>query len=137
MAVLANPSRGFGTRTRIDSVRTTVGTYATRIRTTVVPRHELSEGTADKVLAGYRAGSLVKDIASELGISDDTVYRIVNASGQPLRRSIPRMDEALTNRACELYAQGLSLAKVSLKIGVPATTVKRALLANEVRLRHR
>lgn len=124
-------------RNRLDSVRTTVGSDTDRITTSIVPRHELQQGTAEQVLTAYRAGYLVKDIAEELGIHRQTVYRIVDRAEQPLRRSIPRMDDRLQRQACDLYLDGLSLAKISAKIGVPATTVKRALLANGVELRPR
>lgn len=137
LKALAKPAGQLKPRNRADSIRETVGFDADRISTTVVPRHELSPDLEARVLGSYRAGELVHDIAEALGIHRTTIYRIVNEAEQKLRRSTPRMDPALRARACELYQQGLPLAKVSARIGVPPTTIKRALLATGVQLRPR
>ena len=109
-----------------------------RIATTIsIPKHELSPDLVAEVVTAYNSGQPIAAIAEAFDIHRATVHLHIRRAGVAPRGSIPRMDLALRATACDLYQQGLSLAKVSAKIGVPATTVKRALLANGVRLRGR
>lgn len=139
--MLAKPGTPRRVTDKVESLARTVGIDgidSSEIATSItVPKRELGPVQITEVLAAYRAGEQVTAIAKRFGIHRATVHLHLSRAGEPLHGAIPRMDARLQSQACELYRDGLSLAKVIAKIGVPATTIKRALLANGVQLRPR
>lgn len=126
---------------KVESIIRTVGldgVDSTQIATSIaVPKRELGAIQIADVLAAYRAGEQVTAIAERFGVHRATVHLHLSRAGASLHGAVPRMDTSFQRQACGLYLGGLSLAEVSARIGVPATTIKRALLANGVQLRRR
>ena len=81
----------------------------------------------------YQAGERVTDIAQALSINKVTVIDHLNRAGVERR---PRgMSEMQTNEAVQLYASGLSLARIGERLGFSARTVQSRLRERGVHFR--
>ena len=89
--------------------------------------HRLTAAEVDEVIAGYQAGSSLRELGSRFGVSRYAISRNLKIRGVRLRlnsMAAKEVDEAVT-----LCASGLSLARVGSRLGYDATTVQRALRA--------
>jgi DNA-binding CsgD family transcriptional regulator len=93
----------------------------------------LAEGQMGALVASYEAGSSTKELAAHLGIHRTTVATYLKQRGVDLR--LGPLGESDTALALELYASGLSTARVAERIGRAPNTVRSALLAAGVRMR--
>lgn len=84
-------------------------------------------------MAGYQGGAKIKELASEFGISRDTVCRHLNRQEIERRVQGLRPEDAL--HAAELHRTGWSLARIGEKFGTTAKTVRTRLLEVEVQMR--
>ncbi len=85
-------------------------------------QRRLKPDDIDGVLAAYRAGELVRDIAARFGISRTTVMGHVTREGVPRRRDCDWTPEELAVTA-RLYAEGYSLTEVGRRFGCDKSTV--------------
>jgi hypothetical protein len=87
----------------------------------------------DKLVAGYKAGATVYQLANEFRIHRATVSWLLE------RQRVPRGNRPLSpaqiEQASVLYAAGQSLAKVGSQLGCDANTVRLTLLRIGVRMR--
>ncbi|TCJ96315.1 helix-turn-helix protein [Nocardia alba] len=62
-----------------------------------------------------------------------TVLTILREGGASIRN--PRLSEEQTTEAARLYETGQSLARIGERLGADSTTVRRALLKRNIRMR--
>ncbi|MCA4997286.1 helix-turn-helix domain containing protein [Tsukamurella tyrosinosolvens] len=85
------------------------------------------------MVARYKAGATVYDLAEEFGINRRTVSHRLKQAGIPLRRQPPTPD--CIADMIRLYESGQSLAKVGGVVGFAAQTVANHLTAAGIVLR--
>jgi len=89
----------------------------------------------DELVAGYRVGATIYQLATEFRIHRSTVSLLLE------RQRIPRRNRPLSPTQIEqarvLYVTGQSLAKVGRQLGCDANTVRLALVRVGVRMRDR
>jgi len=85
----------------------------------------LRSDQVDALVAGYKAGRTMKELAAEFGIHRVTVSRHLRRTGVAVRGS--RLGERESREAAALYAAGWSAARVAERLGVCADTVLRSL----------
>jgi transposase-like protein len=81
----------------------------------------------------YEGGATVYELAAEFGCNRVTVAERLKKSGVRMRVQSPL--RADTDQMVEMYASGLSLARVSTEVGFSVNTVRAYLYAEGVRLR--
>lgn len=101
---------------------------------------------ADEIVARYRAGETLKQIAAAYGSSDNTVKRLLQQQGAQLRtarqaaklneRSDPER-EARDGEIIDLYGEGASTVTLSKRYGLSTSAVRSILLRNGVTMRTR
>jgi hypothetical protein len=87
----------------------------------------------EMLIAAYRAGIPIRELAAHHGVHRATVMQIVERAGEP--RRYPALGPGDIQRAAEMYACGMSLAAVGTALAVNANTVRLALLKAGVRMR--
>lgn len=85
------------------------------------------------IVAEYRAGQTMKEIAARHDIHRVTVSEVLDRTGTVKR---PKgMSPSQTDLAARLYESGLSLASMGAQLGFDAVTIRTALLRRGVRTR--
>jgi site-specific DNA recombinase len=109
------------------------GPSRAKVQTKKQIHRRLRRSEIDELLAGYKAGATVYQLAERFGIHRETVSLLLE------RERIPRRNRPLSpvqiEQARELYATGQSLAKVGGQLGCDANTVRIALVRVGVRMR--
>ena len=85
----------------------------------------LTEEQIEQLVAGYTAGSSTPKLALQHGISKTAIKKLLHERGVVLPYRV--LDGEQAQLACELYASGLSLAKVGDKLGCSRKAVTTAL----------
>ena len=93
----------------------------------------LDASVAAEVVADYEAGMPTTHLTVKYGLSKASVLRLLHEAGAEMRRQ-PFSDEEV-NEAARLYASGLSVAAIGLRLGAHPSKVWRALKARGVPLR--
>jgi len=93
----------------------------------------LRQREIDELVAGYRAGATVYQLANEFRIHRGTVSLLLERHRVSLRNR--PLSPAQIEQARVLYATGQSLAKVGKQLGCDANTVRLALVKVGVRMR--
>ena len=93
----------------------------------------LRQREIDELVAGYRAGATVYQLANEFRIHRGTVSLLLERQRVPLRNR--PVSPAQIEQARVLYATGQYLAKVGKQLGCDANTVRLALVKVGVRMR--
>jgi DNA-directed RNA polymerase specialized sigma24 family protein len=83
----------------------------------------LTDSQRSEVVERYQAGESSNVLAREFSIDRRTATRIIREAGAQIRYRI----DADLDAARELYASGLSLAKVGKELGVSSGTVRNLL----------
>ena len=94
---------------------------------------KLPARTRQEIVDKYQAGERVVDIARALSINKVTVIDHLNRADverRPLGMSDTQIDEAV-----QLYASGLSLARIGERLGFSARTIQSRLRERGVRFR--
>ena len=99
-----------------------------------VVQRRITGEEADAVVAGYRAGKSVYELATEHSCHRTTISGILKRSGVTMRRTPAREDQIL--EMVRLYESGLSLARVSERVGFSDKTVHHYLRERGVRMRN-
>jgi lambda repressor-like predicted transcriptional regulator len=97
------------------------------------PQHKLTESEVAELLAAYRRGTVVRDLASQFLVHRATVTALLRRNGEELRRTGLTTEEIAD--AARLYAEGWSVARLGQKFCVDGTTAWRALRAAGVSMR--
>ena len=99
--------------------------------TAVIPRPKsrtarpLKPAEADALIAGYKAGKTMKDLASEVGIDRRTVSTYLRRAGVAVRRG--GLDQHQAIEAIRLYGTGWSSGRLAARFDVSADNVLKAL----------
>lgn len=86
-----------------------------------------------QVVADYKAGVTTTQLTGKYGLSKASVLRLLHDAGAEMRRQ-PFLDQEV-DEAARLYASGLSVAAIGLRLGAHPSKVWRALRARGVTLR--
>jgi DNA-directed RNA polymerase specialized sigma24 family protein len=106
-----------------------------------LPRHQkqrqvrLSPTQVEDFCRAYLMGMSIKELAKEYGINRNTVHEHLRRQGLPRRHPGITGDQLIEAR--RLYEGGLSLMKVSQKMGCHAETMRQALIRAGVEIRRR
>ena len=87
----------------------------------------------DELVARYRDGATLVQLASRFGIHRRTVAEHLTRREVPIRRT--GIDSSRFNEVADLYDSGLTLAEVGLKVGAGPDAVRRALVEHGVPIR--
>jgi len=93
----------------------------------------LSGAEIEVLIANYVAGATVYQLADKFGCNRKTVSRLLKAHGVKLRLAAMSRDQV--DQAEDLYAAGLSLAQVGLRLGVHGNTVRLRLVERGIAMR--
>jgi DNA-binding CsgD family transcriptional regulator len=104
---------------------------ATRNRRLSAKRLTLVEVAA--LVDEYRSGATVYELASRFRVHRNTVSQYLHRQGVTMRRQGLGHDQV--DHAFRLYQQGLSLARIGVRLDVNGGTVWTALSARGVRMR--
>lgn len=111
------------------------GQTSTPVVTQKQHQTRLRSGQVDELVAAYRSGVAVDELAKRYGICRQTVSGIMRRKAVPNRQ--PKLDDKAVSMAAERYRSGASLMMLAADLGVSATTVGRALVEAGVSLRPR
>jgi len=87
----------------------------------------------DELVARYRDGATLVQLASRFGIHRRTVAEHLTRREVPIRRG--RFDPSRIHEAADLYDSGLTLVEVGDKIGAGPQAVRRVLAEHGVPIR--
>jgi len=98
-------------------------------------QHRLRPREVDELVAGYRAGSSVYELAERHRVDRKTVSIILERRGVPRRYRLIEGEQLA--EAIKAYESGDSLATLGAQMGVSPYTIRRALLGAGVTIRPR
>lgn len=101
------------------------------------PNRKLTPAEVDALAIAYLAGTDLRTLGKQFRLHRQTVRAHLRRRGVALRSDSPALSEPEINKAVELYADGLSTAKIASRFGVSAGTVQRALKARGAAVRSR
>ena len=96
-------------------------------------QRRLSQDQVAELIASYRVGVLINDLAVQFQIHRSTVLDHVNRAGT--RRRYPALEPPEVEEAAQLYRAGQSLRVIGIHFGVHASTVGQYLVRSGIRLR--
>jgi transposase-like protein len=94
---------------------------------------QLRPHEVDELVAAYRAGAMVKDLAARFGVHRMTVGQHLATRGVDTKP--PGLHPTEVSVAAELYRAGWPLARIAEKFDTTASTVHRRLTEVGVRMR--
>jgi uncharacterized protein (DUF433 family) len=119
---------------QLSELPVTASDYEASRRPRQVQNH-LNKAKTMALIAAYRAGVPIKEIATDFGIARQTVTEIYRRAGlEPRQRGLSPAQVML---AARLYGDGASLVTVGKKFTVDAETVRQALHVAGVQVRPR
>jgi uncharacterized protein (DUF433 family) len=95
----------------------------------------LKTAEVNALIAGYQAGTTMKELAAEFGIDRRTVPAYLYRAGVATRRG--GLDRQQTMEAALLYDAGWSSGRLAERFGVSADTILKALRVEGVQIRRR
>lgn len=104
--------------------------YATRIRQR---QKRLDENEIERLIAEYRTGLTIYQLATRFGCHRTTVSECLKARGVQMRRR-PLCEEQI-REAIRLYQSGLSVAKAADQVGAKPETLRLRLIERGVQMR--
>jgi DNA-binding CsgD family transcriptional regulator len=110
------------------------GVTEAKSRTPKQVHRRLRPTEVGELIASYKNGSTVYELAEQFRIHRETVSALLERQGIP-RRGRP-LSPAQIEQAAKLYDSGLSLAKVAPQLGCDPGTVRLALLKSGMRMRN-
>jgi len=127
-------SRGFYKQDRRSSRPSVVDTRGRMVRSLGMAQTLLRAEQIDELVARYRDGATLIELASRFGIHRRTVAEHLTRRKVPIRRR-GRFDPSRIHEAADLYDSGLTLVEVGLKVGAGPQAVRRALAEHGVPIR--
>ncbi len=83
----------------------------------------------DQLVADYRAGLSIYDLARKHGLHRYTVSQHLTAAGVVMRRTITDGEKT---KACELYLAGATYAAIARRLKRDPATVKKMIQTNKL-----
>jgi transposase len=120
----------------VNQVKNLDQRYQRKVEGPIRERRIVRKLTADEVnslIAGYKAGTTVHQLADRFKIHRATVSGHLHGHGGQMR--MRGMSGEQVNRAAALYRQGWSAAPIGIHFGVDVTTVWRKLRRRGVDMR--
>lgn len=96
-------------------------------KNSVQSQTRLSASNRAELLAGYVAGSPVRELADRFGVHRATVWEIARSAGVDVRR--PELAVEVRARAARLYTDGMTLAEVAKKLRISNEAVRSAVIS--------
>ena len=87
----------------------------------------LSASNHAELLAGYADGVPVRELATRFEVHRGTVNEIARRAG--LEPRSPTLPQPVREEAARLYADGLTLVEVGMKLGISHNAVRSAVVA--------
>lgn len=86
-----------------------------------------------EIIARYEAGEPSTALASTFGISRNSVIKLLREADIPIRKQ--GLTDGQIVKAAQMYADGMSLAKIGAHLGLDHGTVWRQLVKRGVKMR--
>jgi hypothetical protein len=109
------------------------GSQTVNVRTKKQVCRQLRPAEIEELIAGYHAGTPIKDLVAQFRVDQSTVTKYMKRSGVRLR--LPALLPEEVEEASRLYRSGQSLRQVGSHFGVRDTTIRTALLRAGVKMR--
>ena len=87
------------------------------------PQRRLSPTNIDDLIAAYRTGATINQLADKFGVHRTTVAAHLDRHGVPRHHDRTEWDDGDLEHAAEMYAAGLSLADLAAVFEIDAQTV--------------
>ena len=126
-------SCGFYKQDRRGSGPTVADSRGRMVRSLEMAPTLLRPDQVDDLVAEYRAGATLVELAARFGVNRRTVAAHLVRRAVPIRRG--SFDLSRIHEAADLYLSGLTLVEVGLKVGAGPQTVRRALVEHGVPIR--
>jgi transposase len=86
----------------------------------------LGEERAAELVVAYTSGKAATAVAADFEVGVSTVLRLVRRAGADVRKQAPSAEEI--REAEHLYREGASLARITERLGIPKSTLRRTLI---------
>jgi len=126
-------SRGFYNHDQRSSEPTVSDSRGRVVRSLGMAQTLLRPEQVDDLVAQYREGATLVELASVFGVNRRTVATHLTRREVTIRRG--RFDPSRIHEAADLYLSGLTLVEVGMKVGSGPQAVRRALASHGVVIR--
>ena len=126
-------SRGFYDHDQRSSEPTVSDSRGRVVRSLGMAQTLLRPEQVDDLVAQYREGATLVELASVFGVNRRTVATHLTRREVTIRRG--RFDPSRIHEAADLYLSGLTLVEVGVKVGAGPQAVRRALASHGVVIR--
>ncbi|MGV1006060.1 MAG: hypothetical protein ACOYEV_15135 [Candidatus Nanopelagicales bacterium] len=126
-------SRGFYNHDQRSSEPTVSDSRGRVVRSLGMAQTLLRPEQVDDLVAQYREGATLVELASRFGVNRRTVAMHLTRREVTIRRG--RFDPSRIHEAAGLYLNGLTLVEVGVKVGVGPQAVRQALASHGVVIR--
>ena len=126
-------SRGFYNHDQRSSEPTVSDSRGRVVRSLGMAQTLLRPEQVDDLVAQYREGATLVELASIFGVNRRTVAMHLTRREVTIRRG--RFDPSRIHEAADLYLSGLTLVEVGVKVGVGPQAVRQALASHGVVIR--
>ena len=125
--------RSHGASTTTTSAPTVSDSRGRVVRSLGMAQTLLRPEQVDDLVAQYREGAMLVELASVFGVIRRTVATHLTRREVTIRRG--RFDPSRIHEAADLYLSGLTLVEVGVKVGAGPEAVRRALASHGVVIR--
>lgn len=126
-------SRGFYDHDHRSSEPTVSDSRGRVVRSLGMAQTLLRPEQVDNLVAQYREGATLVELASVFGVNRRTVATHLTRREVTIRRG--RFDPSRIHEAADLYLSGLTLVEVGMKVGAGPQAVRQALASHGVVIR--
>lgn len=126
-------SRGLYSHDQRSSEPTVSDSRGRVVRSLGMAQTLLRPEQVDDLVAQYREGATLVELASRFGVNRRTVAMHLTRREVTIRRG--RFDPSRIHEAADLYLSGLTLVEVGVKVGAGPQAVRRALASHGVVIR--
>ena len=126
-------SRGLYKHDRRSSGPTVADSRGRMVRSLEMAQTLLRPEQVDDLVAEYRDGATLVELASRFGVNRRTVAAHLTRRAVPIRRG--SFDPSRIHEAADLYLSGLTLVEVGVKVGAGPQAVRRALASHGIVIR--
>ena len=126
-------SRGFYDHDQRSSEPTVSDSRGRVVRSLGMAQTLLRPEQVDVLVAQYREGATLVELASVFGVNRRTVATHLTRREVTIRRG--QFDPSRIHEAADLYLSGLTLVEVGMKVGAGPQAVRRALASHGVAIR--
>ena len=101
------------------------------------PQRRLSPSDIDDLVKAYQGGATIRQLAVEFGVHRTTVADHLDSRDVPRHHERTTWDDVMLRQAADLYATGLSLARVADRYDIDAQAVANRLRRAGIPIRSR